>query len=61
MDIKIIIAAHKPYELPSDSVYLPLQVGAEGKSLIDGFTPDNIERMSKQYLEWARRDENADD
>lgn len=41
MDIKIIIAAHKPYELPSDSVYLPLQVGAEGKSRIDGFTPDN--------------------
>lgn len=41
MDIKILIAAHKPYWMPSDPVYLPLQVGAEGKSLIPGYTPDN--------------------
>jgi len=27
----------------------------------NGFTPDNIKKMSKQYLEWARRNENADD
>lgn len=27
----------------------------------EGFTADNIEIMSKQYLEWARRKENADD
>ena len=41
MDLKILIAAHKPYWMPSDPVYLPLQVGAEGKSLIPGYTPDN--------------------
>ena len=41
MDLKILIAAHKPYWMPSDPVYLPLQVGAEGKKLIPGYTPDN--------------------
>lgn len=41
MDLKILIAAHKPYWMPSDPVYLPLQVGAEGKSLIPGYVPDN--------------------
>ncbi|WP_278389529.1 DUF4422 domain-containing protein, partial [Acidaminococcus fermentans] len=41
MNITILIAAHKPYWMPSDPVYLPLQVGAEGKSLIPGYTPDN--------------------
>ena len=40
MDIKILVAAHKPYWMPTDDVYLPLQVGAEGKKLI-GYTPDN--------------------
>ena len=37
MNITILIAAHKPYWMPSDPVYLPLQVGAEGKSLIPGY------------------------
>lgn len=41
MDLKILIAAHKPYWMPYDPVYLPLQVGAEGKALIPGYTPDN--------------------
>lgn len=41
MNITILIAAHKPYWMPSDPVYLPLQVGAEGKELIPGYTPDN--------------------
>lgn len=31
MDIKIVIALHKPYEVPEDRLYLPLQVGAAGK------------------------------
>lgn len=33
VDIKIIIATHKKYWLPKDSIYLPLQVGAEGKKI----------------------------
>ena len=34
MDTKIIIALHKPYEVPDDEVYLPLFVGAKGKESI---------------------------
>ena len=30
-NIKIIIATHKKYQMPSDDLYLPLHVGAEGK------------------------------
>ena len=39
-DVKIIVATHKPYWMPHDEIYLPVQVGAEGKESI-GFTPDN--------------------
>lgn len=34
MNIKIIIAAHKEYEMPMDPMYLPVQVGAAGKPSI---------------------------
>ena len=34
MDIKIIIACHKPYQVAEDSDYIPLQVGAAGKKEI---------------------------
>ena len=30
-DIKVIIAAHKKYAMPNDPMYIPVQVGAEGK------------------------------
>lgn len=40
MDIKVLVAAHKQYWVPSDDVYLPLHVGAEGKQDL-GFTKDN--------------------
>ena len=40
MNIKILVAAHKPYWMPTDAVYLPVHVGAEGKDAI-GYTPDN--------------------
>jgi len=36
MDIKIIVAAHKSCEVPKDSVYLPLFVGANKKQNIIG-------------------------
>lgn len=35
MKIKIIIAMHKPYQVPKDDVYLPLQVGAAGRDPIE--------------------------
>ena len=41
--IKIIIAAHKPYAMPEDEIYLPVYVGADIQSgpIPAGFTPDN--------------------
>lgn len=42
MSIKILIAAHKPYRMPEDPLYLPVQVGKELASQeIEGFTGDN--------------------
>ncbi len=40
MKVTVIVAAHKPYAMPNDPMYLPLQVGAEGKEAI-GFAADN--------------------
>ena len=60
-DIKIVIAAHKPYRMPEDTMYVPLHVGAEGKKNPDG-TPldlgyqkdnegDNISAKNPNYFE----------
>ena len=60
-DIKIVIAAHKPYRMPEDTMYVPLHVGAEGKKNPDG-TPldlgyqkdnegDNIAAKNPNYCE----------
>jgi len=38
--IKIVVATHKKYQMPTELMYVPVQVGAEGKALI-GYTPDN--------------------
>ena len=40
MEIKLIVAAHKNYNMPKHECYLPVQVGAAGKQDI-GDTPDN--------------------
>ena len=68
MDIKVIVAAHKPYPMPEDGLYLPVQVGASGKRPI-GFTPDNtgdhISDKNDRYSEltglyWAWKNLSAD-
>ena len=41
-DIKIIVAAHKKYQMPKDEMYVPVQVGAEGKEYIEKYIQDNI-------------------
>ena len=41
MDIKILVATHKKYRMPSDKCYLPIHVGKEGKNDI-GYIGDNI-------------------
>ena len=40
-NIKIIVATHKQYTMPKDLMYLPLQVGAEGKQDL-GYQKDNM-------------------
>lgn len=68
MNIKIIVASHKKYQMPTDEMYLPLQVGAAGKESI-GFTKDdsgdNISAKNPFYCEltglyWAWKNLNAD-
>lgn len=52
--IRIIVAAHKPYEMPSDELYLPVQVGAAGKDSI-GYQRDdegeNISNLNPYFCE----------
>ena len=40
MKVTVIVAAHKPYAMPNDPLYLPLHVGAQGKEPF-GFVGDN--------------------
>ena len=67
-DIKIIVAAHKHYQMPEDKMYLPLHVGSEGKDDI-GYKKDNegenISRKNPYYCEltgwyWAWKNLDAD-
>ncbi len=54
MDIKIIVATHKQYSMPNDSMYIPLHVGAEGKpnlGYLKDNMGDNISTKNKNYCE----------
>lgn len=68
MNVKIIIASHKAYEMPDDICYLPVHVGKAGKPGI-GFrgddTGDNISEKNPGYCEltglyWAWKNLDAD-
>ncbi|WP_413852581.1 DUF4422 domain-containing protein [Candidatus Ruminimicrobium bovinum] len=54
MNIKIIVATHKKYQMPKDDIYFPLHVGAEGGKNI-GFigdnTGDNISEKNPYFCE----------
>ena len=54
MEIKIIVATHKKYWMPEDTIYLPLHVGKQGKEEI-GYLGDetgkNISFKNKDYCE----------
>jgi len=55
-DVKVVVASHKPYWMPPDPLYLPVQVGAEGKKPLGGrFVPDdsgeNISCKNANYCE----------
>ena len=59
--VKIIVASHKKFRMPEDEMYVPLHVGAEGKTAEDGSpldlgyvkdnTGDNISEKNAGYCE----------
>lgn len=46
-DIKILIATHKTWEMPSESIYLPVQVGSKGKDSLGYQRDDEGESISE--------------
>ncbi len=75
MNCRIVIAMHKPYEVPIDPLYYPLQVGAAGRPdliplnrkdpVARDDTGDNISRKNPSYCEltalyWAWKNLDAD-
>lgn len=47
--VKLVIALHKKYEVPSDEMYLPLHVGSEINKVELGYQKDNEgENISKK-------------
>lgn len=68
MDIKILVATHKKYEMPRYSCYLPLHVGKKGKDslgYVGDDTGDNISEKNQYYCEltgvyWAWKNLKAD-
>lgn len=68
-NVTIIVATHKMYRMPKDSLYLPLQVGAAGSALDLGFQRDdcgdNISLRNPGFCEltglyWAWKNLDAD-
>ncbi len=67
-NIKIIVATHKKYQMPKDEIYLPIQVGAEGKEYMGYQRDDNGDNISSKNpyfceltgLYWAWKNLDAD-
>ena len=69
MNIKILVASHKDYPMPEDSMYLPIHVGKECSSLSLPWTRDNtgehISAKNPNYCEltamyWAWKNLDAE-
>lgn len=70
MDIKVIVATHKPYRMPEDKIYMPVHAGkAISEAVIEyaagDNTGDNISEKNKNYCEltclyWAWKNLDAD-
>ena len=75
LTVKIIVATHKKYQMPTDEMYLPLHVGVEGKKDQNGNelnlgyvkdnTGDNISELNLNFCEltglyWAWKNIDAD-
>jgi len=54
MNVKVIIATHKKYNMPNDAMYVPLHVGKEGKDdlgYIGDNTGDHISEKNPKFCE----------
>lgn len=51
--VTVVVAAHKPYRMPDDPVYLPLQVGAAGKPSFGFARDDDGENISGRNANWC--------
>ena len=68
MKVTVIVAAHKPYAMPDDPLYLPLHVGAAGKpsfGFVGDHTGENISAKNPTFCEltglyWAWKNLDAD-
>ena len=68
MNIKLLVATHKKYEMPKDDIYLPIHVGKEDKvgiGFIGDNTGENISLKNENYCEltavyWAWKNLHAD-
>ena len=69
MNLKILVASHKPCRLPEEDIFLPIQVGAAGRPTLPGMVRDDtgetISKKNPQYCEltalyWAWKNLNVD-
>ena len=67
--VTVIIAAHKEYQMPTDAMYLPVHVGAAGKTSIKNYQRDdegeNISELNPYFCEltglyWAWKNCDSD-
>lgn len=68
MEVSVIVATHKKYQMPEDEMYLPVHVGAKGKDSI-GYQRDddgeNISELNPYFCEltglyWAWKNLDSD-
>lgn len=69
MEVKIVVASHKKYQMPSDNMYIPVLVGSKGKENIEGYQRDddgeNISELNPNFCEltglyWAWKNLDTD-
>lgn len=53
MNIKILVATHKLYWMPTDSVYIPIQVGKVGKANLGYLTDDTGDNISAKNVHYC--------
>lgn len=53
MDIKIVVATHKKYRMPKEKIYLPIQVGKNGKPDLGYIGDDSGKNISSENYKFC--------